>query len=589
MSRRALCGLLILALLLGMLSGCGAKETASSAEEQEAFGDSALPENAAIPDALADVTVPKRDGTFSLPYNNVYGWDPFACIGMENRAVMQLVYEGLFCMDSEFEAAPVLCEDYTVSDDGLNYTITLRDATFSSGQILTSEDVVYSYTLAVDSPLYSERYTDVSYMSAVDGRTISLRMRNPSDRILCMLDFPVVPNQSSLGTYVGTGPFIRSANALNKNPDWWGGADSISFDTVNLVSSTSAEYTRDCFEIDLVHFVYNNPMAFSAADYHCDFELWNSRSTVLQYLGFNFTYGICQDESIRQGILRAIDRASIAESVYHNYADPAVLPVSPYSTMYDDDLALDYSYSFSSALDILMNSESFYLPDDSPVLTRQNTGAEAPEEGDPEADEAGEGDEDAEEPEEEDPEYEDEYDLEDAEGEEEPDADGEAEDGEDDSGGIRYNRVTMLVTEGNEDRLLAAKQVVSYLEAVGFSVDLKIMPYDEFIYTLNNGEWDMYYADYMMTPDFDLRPLVGYGGSMNYSRIPLDETMERLYLNAMENAGNRYDLYQHILDHAYICPVLFENNAVYTTRGVFTGLDPTPDNLFYNIQNIELH
>jgi hypothetical protein len=42
------------------------------------------------------------------------------------------------------------------------------------------------------------------------------------------------------------------------------------------------------------------------------------------------------------------------------------------------------------------------------------------------------------------------------------------------------------------------------------------------------------------------------------------------------------------MDQAYICPVLFQNHAVFTTRGVFTGLSPTPDSLFYNIENIEV-
>lgn len=57
----------------------------------------------------------------------------------------------------------------------------------------------------------------------------------------------------------------------------------------------------------------------------------------------------------------------------------------------------------------------------------------------------------------------------------------------------------------------------------------------------------------------------------------------------MENSGNRYDLYEYIMESGFLCPVLFVNNAVFTTRGVFSGLNPAPDNLFYQVSNIRVN
>ena len=35
---------------------------------------------------------------------------------------MQMIYQGLFTLNQSFDAAPVLCKDFSVSDDGLTYT-----------------------------------------------------------------------------------------------------------------------------------------------------------------------------------------------------------------------------------------------------------------------------------------------------------------------------------------------------------------------------------------------------------------------------------------------------------------------------------
>jgi ABC-type transport system substrate-binding protein len=157
---------------------------------------------------------------------------------------------------------------------------------------------------------------------------------------------------------------------------------------------------------------------------------------------------------------------------------------------------------------------------------------------------------------------------------------------EDDTG---YNSITMLVLSGNLYRVNAARAAADYLTAVGFTVDLKSLDEDEFFSALEGGDFDLYYADVALAPDFDLRELLYSEGSLNYGHIPESSTLTDLYQSALENSGNRYDLYAYILEQAYICPILFQNNAVYTTRGLFTGLSPTPDSLFYNIGNIEVH
>lgn len=579
MKKRLFC-LLLAACMALTLAACGDKAPAPASLSQEESTFGGLPESAEssldAPQTTQAVTTP---GTFSMPYNSSYGWDPYACTSMENRAVMQLIYQGLFTMTPDFEAEPVLVESYTVSEDGLTYTLKLHNAWFSSGDAVDAEDVVYSMAQAASSALYSARFRDILSYEGSGADTVIIHMDNANDRLPCLLDFPIIPNLSGSGTPVGSGPFVRNESALVKDPNWWQSAETLTFDRVELYSSVSAEDTRDNFEIDQVHFVYNDPMASSAATFHCDYELWNSRNTVMQYIGFNLTNGICQDQRIRSAIIRAMDRAEIAESVYHNFADPTSLPVAPTSKLYDEELAKDYNFNADEALSQLLDSGSFFLPENHPIR-RDGPGAEAEI---PEEDSLAEDmlmdapEEEPEEAPEDDPEA-------------APEEDGESpeqtapEEENPETEGDGYNQITLLVLAGNVNRTSAARMAAKCLEDVGFTVTTKLLDEEEFVYTINTGEYDLYYADVCLTPDFDIRALLW--GDLNYSLIPESQELRELYTSALENSGNRYDLYQYIMDKAYLCPILFQNNAVFTTRGVFTGLNPAPGNLFYQIQNI---
>lgn len=571
MSRR-LAGLLALCLTLTALTGCGSK-TSEAAASAASFGTSASvqePDQASAQETEA-VTAP---GTFSMPYNGSYGWDPYSCKSLENQAVMNLIYQGLFTMNNDFEAEPVLCREYTLSDDGLTYTITLQSAYFSSGKALEAEDVVYSMSQASVSELYQERFVDIGSYEAASSDTLVIHMNTPNDRLPCLLNFPIIPSQSSTSSGpAGTGPFIRTGEVLQLDPNWWQGASNVQFQTVTLYASSSAEDTRDNFEMDNVHFIYNNPMASTAAAFHCDYELWNSKNTVMQYIGFNMTTGLCSSRDIRTAISRAIDRSDIAESVYHNFADPTELPVPPTSSMYSSELAKSYQFDADAALSSLLENDLFSLPEDDPRRT-DGPGAQKLVTDTAKSEDST---------------------LEDA----EPlDDTADTEDTEDtavqdtaqtDEEAPSYNPLNMIVLAGNLNRTTAAKQAADNLADVGFTVTVNVLEESAYFSALEAGNFDLFYADVALTPALDLRPLLKSSGDLNYGRIQEDSTLNGLLSSALENSGNRYDLYQYVMDQGYICPILFQNNAVFTTRGVFQGLNPTPGNLFYQIENITVH
>ena len=73
------------------------------------------------------------------------GLDPHTTSSLVTMDVICNVVEPLFGLDSDYEPQPVLAKGYEVSDDGLTYTIKLREGvTFHNGKEFGSEDVVAS-------------------------------------------------------------------------------------------------------------------------------------------------------------------------------------------------------------------------------------------------------------------------------------------------------------------------------------------------------------------------------------------------------------------------------------------------------------
>ncbi len=566
MSRRTLCGVLAACLVFSQLSGCGDKtvETNSAASS---FGIQASAVDSA--DSALETQATVSSGTFTMPYNGNYGWNPYTCRGMENQAVMQLIYQGLFTLNQAFDAEPVLCKEYSVSDDGLTYTISLQDAWFSNGNRLTASDVTYSLAQAQESELYSGRFTDIASYETVDSSTVAIYLSTPNDRLPCLLNFPIIPSGATTDSApFGTGPFVRNGDVLTLDHNWWQGAERVNIQSISLYSSSSAEDTRDNFELDNVDLVYNNPLSSTAATFHCDYELWNSPNTVMQFIGFNMTLGVCSSTDIRTAIIRAIDRSTIAESVYHNFANPTVLPVPAVSSMYSEELAQNYAYDADAALNQLLKSSLFHLPDDDPRVT-DGPGAQRNQNNTSTTTQS------------EDSSLEDDALLDDT-----LDDDTETQATQDTSEESVYNELTMIVLSGNASRVTAAKLAASQLEDVGFTVTVNTLTEDDFLEALSAGNYDLYYADVCLSPDLDLRPLLTSSGDLNYGGIQSDSVLTSRLDSALENSGNHYDLYAYVMDQGYLCPILFENNAVFTSRGVFSGLNPAPGNLFYGIENI---
>jgi len=84
--------------------------------------------------------------------------NPILASSDTDRDLTTLIYSGLTKATPSGELIPDIAEEYTISDDGLNYTFKLKnDIYFHDGTRLTADDVIFTIEKAQDSLLKSPR------------------------------------------------------------------------------------------------------------------------------------------------------------------------------------------------------------------------------------------------------------------------------------------------------------------------------------------------------------------------------------------------------------------------------------------------
>ncbi|MHB8648419.1 MAG: ABC transporter substrate-binding protein, partial [Thermomicrobiales bacterium] len=155
--------------------------------------------------------------------------NPILIADPTSLALSRLFFSSLVNLNPKDGApTPDLAAAWTVSDDGLTYTFTLRpNVLWSDNQGLTADDITYSYNLYLNrdanSPRYNTVYAVVESVATINDRTVRFKLRLPTASFLTdIATFGIVPQHvlintqpadlaaSDFGTttnIVGTGPF----------------------------------------------------------------------------------------------------------------------------------------------------------------------------------------------------------------------------------------------------------------------------------------------------------------------------------------------------------------------------------------------
>lgn len=163
-----------------------------------------------------------------------YAINPVLAVSQTDKDLVALIFSGLTREDKS-GIVEDLAKDYSVSNDGLTYTFTLKDGvTFHDGTPLTSHDIVYTIEKVQDQTLRSPsriKWEGVEVL-ALDDKTVQFVLKKPfadflkntSIGILPKKLFENNPNEAfgviSFNTEpIGSGPFkIKSVKRVNGVP-----------------------------------------------------------------------------------------------------------------------------------------------------------------------------------------------------------------------------------------------------------------------------------------------------------------------------------------------------------------------------------
>ena len=141
---------------------------------------------------------PQKTQSISLLYSYGDTFDPYTASTDANRQLASLLYDSLTKTDNNFVAECVLALSAQTKDRVC--TVKLRDAVFTDGSAVTSQDVIYSYNLAKNCPLYSYNFYEVTSVSAPDSKTVVFNLSQNDEYFINLLDFPIIKN-ATLITY----------------------------------------------------------------------------------------------------------------------------------------------------------------------------------------------------------------------------------------------------------------------------------------------------------------------------------------------------------------------------------------------------
>ena len=307
-------------------------------------GSTSAPEVSAPGDTSVQLPV---NVPFALPIYTEQSMHPVLTSNRANLTLAPLLYEPLFQVNEAFEAEPVLCSGWSVSEDKLTWIFTLQaGVTFSDGTPLTGAAVADALTLACGKDSrYSSRLACVARITGTED-SVTVVLHQPRGNLPLLLDIPIALGKGDVP--LGTGPYVLrdegGAPVLAARSDWWQSshlpAEELLLQPVETGDDLIFSFDSGSIALVDVDLMGTNALGFSGS-----YETWDYATTDMIYLGFNTREKtLFENPALRQALAKAVDRDTVTRTVFSGHAVPASLPIHPDSPGWDRALASVWDY-----------------------------------------------------------------------------------------------------------------------------------------------------------------------------------------------------------------------------------------------------
>ncbi len=369
-----LAAVLMLALVM---SGCGDTNNNSSTASTGGNDNSSTPASSAVvsntgagEEKMAD------DQTIYVSQELAATFDSTQVQDVPSGTIVNMTQEGWFRYSFDDAGTAMVnkaaCADYTISDDGLVYTMKMIDYNWSDGQPVTADDYVYGAQCALD-PAAAAPYsffltglvgaadynagttTDFSTVGvkAIDEKTVEYTLAAPDSTFLSKLAnsifFPkrkdVVEaaggeygNTNNWQSLVYCGPYTitewtdKDHGVLEKNEAYWD-AENVFITTIDMTYVAEQATSDQLFEAGQLAFKgasseYLQKYKDKAAAGECQMVNADSTMSVFYFL-FNSERELTSNVKIRKAIAYSIDNVAYCDTIMGRYTPAEVLVPGP--------------------------------------------------------------------------------------------------------------------------------------------------------------------------------------------------------------------------------------------------------------------
>lgn len=326
--RRLVLLTLVCAMLTSMCIGCGqtpssSEETTDQTETTEATQTSSKTASIALSE-------------------NVLTLDPHQANNMSSYQVRQMVFDTLIETDHLGNYTPCLATDWSVSEDGLTISLTLREGVkFHNGEDFNSADVVCTFQRLIDDPtlvVASTYWPLLTKVTAIDDYHVELTLSEPWAGVpISLINTFILPDEAftELGDKLftdqllyGTGPwkFDEWVDGQHfhvvKNVDYWNkeNFDSYYDDVYVRIVLEPSTAVAGHVAGDIQAYIASGGISTDVLPLYEGSEdridLVDIMTGGTHYIGFQCGEGsVFHDINVRKAVAYAIDRQSIVDYI----------------------------------------------------------------------------------------------------------------------------------------------------------------------------------------------------------------------------------------------------------------------------------
>ena len=447
--------------------------------------------------------------------------NPTSCTEWSLISINHLMFESLVDLDENMKPVPMLADSWEHEGKERNFKIR-SGIQFHNGVELTAYDVVRSYetfaSASSDNP-YFGRLSLIDSMEATDILNLRVYANTYGLATLYALTFPVM-QYTTLADEIprGTGPywFIQRYDdgrvRLEANPLWWKQQPEVR--SVLLKRYPDAGDALVAIQTNQIDMLSTNSPKASFSRKLADLTSMDYTTLTYEFLLPNISSNSMMSSlSVRQAVMYAIDRSTLASNGYLDMAVQSEVPIPPSSWLYESQSAI-YYYSPERALQ-LMNNLGWRDMTGNGKLNRMN--------------------------------------------------------------GIMLEEPNITIVTYNEStnsiRENAANLIADYLETIGFNVNVVVSSRSEVRRYIRNRNYDLALIGVNLSEVPGLSPLLGREGSLNLNGFGTADMEQMLAIAGSTPDENELikvysDIQMYVVNWLPIMGLLFRTGTVLSSRSL---------------------